>query len=133
MLGHQPAEPAAEGETRDAGRRDGAAGHGQAVRAGGGVQLGPRRPARGGEGGALGVDGDVVHVGEADHHPVVGDRASGDVVPAAAHGHLESGAAGERERGDHVGGRAAADDHRRAAVDEAVVDGPGLVVARIPG
>ena len=73
------------------------------------------------------------HVGEADHHPAVGHGAPGDVVPAAAHRHLESRAARERERGDHVGGRPGADDHRRAAVDEAVVDGPGLVVARVLG
>ena len=37
VLGHQPAEAAAEGEAGDAGRGDGAAGHGQAVGAGGRV------------------------------------------------------------------------------------------------
>ena len=78
-----------------------------------------------------GIDGDVLHVGEADHHPAVGDGAAGDVVAAAAHRHLEARAARERERGDDVLGRPGADDQRRPAVDEAVVDGAGLVVARL--
>jgi hypothetical protein len=51
--------------------------------------------------------------------------------PPAAYRDLEAGAAGEGERDDHVAGRAGPDDHRGAAVDEAVVDGPGLVVARV--
>ena len=34
--------------------------------------------------------------------PAVGHGAAGDVVPAAAHRHLEPRAARERERGDHV-------------------------------
>jgi hypothetical protein len=54
-----------------------------------------------------------------------------DVVAAAADRHLEPHAACERERGDDVAGRAAADDQRRAAVHETVVDRAGLVVARL--
>src|SRR3954447_13693082 len=44
-----------------------------------------------GQGCALGVDVDVLHVGEADHQPALGHGAPGDVVPAAADRHLESG------------------------------------------
>ena len=132
VLGHQPAEPAAEGEAGDAGRRDRTPGHRQAVRAGGRVELVPGRAALRGHGGALGIDRDVVHVGEADHQAAVGHRSPGDVVAATADRHLEPVAAREGECRDHVAGRAGADDDCRAAVDEAVVDGPGLVVARVP-
>jgi hypothetical protein len=52
-------------------------------------------------------------------------------VAATPDRHLEPRAAREFERGDHVSGRAAADDQRRAAVDETVVDGTGLVIARV--
>src|SRR6185436_19967670 len=55
----------------------------------------------------------------------------GDVVAAAPDRHLEPCASRELERGDHVSSGAAADDQRRAAVDETVVDGTGLVVARV--
>jgi hypothetical protein len=133
VLGHQPAEPAAERKAGDACRRDGAPGHCQAMGTGCRVELGPRSPALGGEGGALGIDRDVGHVGEADHQPAVGDGASRDVVPAAAYRDLDPRATCEGERGDHVAGRSGADDDPRAAVDEAVVDGPGLVVARVLG
>ena len=128
---HQPAEPAAEREPGDTGRRDGAAGHGEAVRAGGGVELGPAHAALRGDGRSPGVDRNSLHLGEVDHHPAVGDGPAGDVVPAAAHGDLESRVAGERERADDVIGGPAADDQRRSAVDEAVVDGACLVVAGV--
>jgi len=133
VLGHQPAETAAEREAGDPGRRDDAAGHREAVRGGRVVQLAPEHAAAGGHGRALPVDRDPLHLGQVDHQAAVRHGTPGDVVAAAADRDLQSRPAGELERRDDVGRRPAADDQGGPAVDEAVVHGPGRVVARVPG
>ena len=80
---------------------------------------------------AVGIDRDRLHLGQVDHHAAVGDGAAGDVVPAAADRDVEPGVARQRERGDDVVRGAAADDQRRAPVDQPVVDRARLVVARV--
>ena len=132
VLGHQPAEPAAERVARDARLGDRPSGHRQAVLGGSIVQLRPDHAAFGGGGCLVGIDRDRLHLGEVDHHAAVGHGAAGDVVAAAADRDLESCPARERERRDDVVRRPAADDHRGPAVDEAVVHGTCRLVARRP-
>ena len=112
-------------------RGDHAAGHGQAVRAGGVVELGPGHAALRRAPCALGIDRDPLHLGEVDHHPAVGDGAAGDVVAAAADRHLEPRGARERKRAATTSGASGSGRSAPAAVDEAVVDGARLVVARV--
>ncbi len=131
VLGHQPAEAAAEGVARDPRAGDRASGHRQPVLGGGAVQLRPDHAALDRGGSPLGVDRDPLHLGEVDHHPAVRHGAAGHVVAAAADRDLESGPARERERRCDVARRPAADDESRSAVDEAVVNGTGRVVAGV--
>ena len=64
-----------------------------------------------------GIDVDAFHEREVDHHAAVRDRLTGHVVPAASHRDLESSAAGEGERADHVGCASAARDQQGPLVD----------------
>ena len=91
----------------------------------------PEHASLGGGGPLVGIDLDPLHLGEVDHHPAVRHGAAGDVVAAAADRDLEPFAARERERRHDVARLPAADDHRRPAVDEAVVDAAGRVVAGV--
>ena len=61
----------------------------------------------------------------------VGHGAAGDVVSAAADRHVEPRVARQRERGDDVAGGPAADDQRRAPVDQPVVDRARLVITLV--
>ena len=133
VLRHQPAEPAAEREPGDARRRDRAAGDGEPVLGRGAVELRPRETALGPHCAGLRVDLGALHLGEVDHHRVVGDRAAGHVVAAAADADVEPGGACEAHAGSHVGRASAADDHGRRPVDEAVVDPARRVVAVVRG
>ena len=102
--------------------------------AGGGlVELVPGHATLRGRGALLGIDGDVLHLGEVDHHAAVGDGAAGDVVSTAPDGHLEPAASGKCQGCDDVLGAPGADDQRRLAVDEAVVHGACRVIARMIG
>ena len=76
---------------------------------------------------ALGVDLDALHLGEVDHHGSVHDRAAGHVVAPAADADIEPCGAREAHAGCGVGRAPAADDHRRVAIDEAVVDATGRI------
>ena len=131
VLGHQPAEAAAERVARDPRPGDRATGHGQPVPGGRVVQLRPDHAALGGGGRLIGIDGDPLHLGEVDHHPALRHGAARDVVAAAADRDLESNTVRECERRDDVVRRPASDDQRGPAVDEAVVYGAGRVVAHI--
>jgi len=127
VLRHQPAEAAAEGVARDARRRDSAAGDGQAVCARCVVELGPDH-ALGRGGHSLGIDRDLLHLREVDHHAAVRHGTTRDVVAAAPDRDVEPFPARDGERRSDVARRAAADDQRRPAVDEPVVDRAGAVV-----
>ena len=80
---------------------------------------------------AFGVDLDVPHLGQVDHHGVVRDGEPADVVPAAPDGDLVPATTGEAHRRGHVGRGPAAHDQRRSAIDQPVVDSPGVVIAFI--
>ena len=75
----------------------------------------------------------AVHAREVDDDAVVDGGEAGDGVPAAAHGDLEVLGAGELERAHHVCDAGAPDDERGTAVEGAVPDHAGLVVAGVGG
>ena len=129
VLGHQPAEPAAQGETGDSGRRDRAARDGEAVLGGRVVQLGPGEPGLRAHRAARGIHVGALHLGEVDHHGAVGDGAPGHVVATAAHADVEPGRAREAHARGGVLCAEAAHDDRGRAIDEAVVDAAGRVIA----
>ena len=129
--GHQPAEPAAQRQPGDAGRRDDAAGDGEAVELRLAVQLAPahaRLHARrtGGR-----VDVDALQWREVDRDAALADAPAGDAVTAPANRDLQARLAGEVDGGDDVGLAVAPRDQRGAPVDEAVVDASRLLVARL--
>ena len=133
VLAHEPADAAAERQPGDAGLRDDADRHREAVEMGLPVDVAKGGAALHPHGGGLGVDDHAAHVGEVDDEPVVAERPAGDVVAAAAHRDQQVVVAGEAHGADHVGDAAAADDQPGPAVDRGVPDRAGDVVARILG
>jgi hypothetical protein len=131
VLAHQPAEAAAEGVAGDAGRRDQASGHSQAVLGSGGVQLSPDHAALGRGGCVVGIDCDPFHLGKVDHQATVRHGAAGDVVAASPDRDLEPRLAGDGQSRNDVVLRPAADDQGGPAVDEPVVQGASIVVLRV--
>jgi hypothetical protein len=133
VLAREPADPAAERQTRHARGGDHAARDAEGEGLRGEVDVGPqgaaldhRRPCRR-------IDADGAHAGEVDDDAVVAGRMAGDVVAAAADGDLKPLVAGEANRRGDVGHALDASDHGRAAVDRAVPDAAGGLVAGIAG
>ena len=131
VLPRQVADPAAERQTGDPGRRDDPARRGEAERVGRVVEIAPGAPALDARGALLGIDVNPLHRGQVHHQPVVADRAAGDVVAAAADRDRQSLPAREVDRRDHVGHAGAPGDQRRPPVDHPVPDLARLVVARL--
>ena len=131
VLAHEPAEAAAEGESPDARRRDDAPGAGQAVELGLAVVVAPGRPTLGPRPVAARVDVHAAHGGEVDHEAAVTDRVAGHIVAPAADGDLEAAVTGEAHRRLDIGGALAADHQGGPAVDQPVVDPPGVLVGRV--
>ena len=126
-------DAAAQREAGDPGVGDVAAGHGEPERLGGAVDLGPDRAAL--HGGALGgrVDVHLVQPAQVDHHGAIGDRVTGQAVPAALDGDPQPVLAREGDRGLDVREARALEDEGGAAVDVAVPDLARLIVARVLG
>ena len=80
-----------------------------------------------------GVDLDLPHQGEIDHHDAVGDGLSGHAVAAAAHRSGEAVFAGETNSLNDIGDARGPHDGRRLAVDHAVPDLARSGVVRIVG
>ena len=133
VLAREPADPAAEREAADAGRRDQPAGRAQAVGLRRGVHLGPARAALHARGARDRVDLDAAHAREVDHEAAVARALAGDVVSAAADRGQQPLAAGEAHGLDHIGGARAAGDQRGPAVDRPVPDAARAVVVRVAG
>src|SRR5581483_11397205 len=113
---------AAERQPRDARRRDRAAGDGEAVPLGRGVELAPAQAGLRVREPSFGIDVDPLHLREVDDEAALADRAAGDVVAAATDRDLEPFGAPVLDRTGDVLRVPAADDHRRALVDQAVVE-----------
>ena len=73
----------------------------------------------------------ALHRRQIDHQTLVDRRAAGDVVTAAAHGHLEAQRVGQAHGVDDVGDAMAAGDGGRMLVDQPVVDPAAVVVGVI--
>ena len=128
VLRHQPAQATTERQPRDAGRRDGASGHGETVLGVRGVEFRPRHPAFGPDRPGLGVGDGVLHLRQVDQHRVVCDAPSGDVVASAADSDVETALTCEANSCRGVSCVAAANYDRRLAVDQRVVNLARLVV-----
>ena len=131
VLARQVAVPAAERQPGDAGGRDRARGHREPERvcrvidiALGAARLDAHR-ARGR------IDAHALHCREVDHQAVVAAAEAGAVMAAAADREQEAVLAREGHGGDHVGDVQSSHDHEGPLVDHAVVEGAGVVVARI--
>ncbi len=127
----EPADAAAEGETRDTGVGDLAARDGEPVRLRLPIEIAP-------EGACLharhlrpGIDPDALHPREVEHDAAVDGRVAGRRVAAPANRQLRSGLPRMLHDRDHVDGSLHPGDRSRAAVEHAVPDAPRLVVRRI--
>lgn len=78
---------------------------------------------------ALGIDPYAFHPRQVDHQAAVADRATGDIVAAAAHRHQKLVRTGEVDAIDDIGNPMTACDQCGPAVDHAVPDLAGIVVA----
>ena len=129
----EPAEAAAQGQAGHPGGGVDAQRGGQAIRlrfmvevAQGGAAFDPGAAPRR-------VDAHRAHGRQVDHQAIVGQRAAGDVVAAAAHRQRQALAPGFGDGGRHVGGAGAAHDQRRALVDHGVPYLARLVVVGVAG
>ena len=129
VFAHEPADAAAEGEPGDAGVAHDAARGGQAVRLCLVVDVSPQGTALHDSRALDGINRDGAHRREVDHDSVVAHRGAGHVVAPASYGDLEVAVAGEAHRRDHIGPARAAGDAGRMAVDRAIPDPAGSVVA----
>jgi hypothetical protein len=127
----QPAGPAAQGDPGHPDRRVPPAGHGQPVRLGGPVQLGPGGAPLDPGPAARRVDLDPAHGAQVEDQAAVDHTVPGDAVPTGPDGDRQLPVAGVGERGDHVVDPPAAGDQGRPPVDGAVEHPPGLLVAGV--
>ena len=97
------------------------------------VELAPEHAGLSARGARRRIDSDSLHRREVDYEPAVTDRVAADAVAAGAHANQQIALAGEADRGSDVGDAGAADDPGWAAVDRAVPDRSGFVVAFIFG
>src|SRR4051812_33977041 len=87
---HEVPQAAAEGEARDARRRDDAAGRGQAERLGLVVELAPGHSGLGANRAPRGIDPDSLQPGQVDHQTAVAHTMASDAVatPPDRHGQV---------------------------------------------
>jgi hypothetical protein len=129
VLSHQPADPPAERQARDPRVGDDPADRRQPVELRLAVELAPEhaglRPRRP----CLRVDPDALHRRKVDHQPPIADRMPGDAVTTGADRDHQIALAREAHRRDHIGHARAAGDAGRTAVNRAIPDPAGSVVA----
>jgi hypothetical protein len=133
VLAHQPTDPAAEGQARDAHRARVAERGGQAM---GRDRLGEldRREAWLGPGDPrVGVDVQTAHVGEVEDEPAVDRAMAGHAVTPATHGELELVVTREEDGEGDVAGVGSPNNRKRPGVDGGLMDVAGgfvLVITR---
>jgi hypothetical protein len=133
VAAHQPAEPSAERETRDAGMSDDPAGRGEPEGLSLAVELAPEKSRLRARRSRRRIDPQALHRREIDHEPAVTHRGAGDVVAAGSHGHEQIALACETDSGPDVGGAGAARDEPGTTIDRTVPDRAGGVVLRVAG
>ena len=131
VLAHDPADPAAERQARDARVRDDPRRRGQAERLRLAVELAEQDARLHARGARLRVDTHALQQAEVDDERIVRDGQAREAVPAAPNGDRQPVLAAEPHRRDHVRHARAARDQRRPPVDRAVPDRPMLVVGRV--
>ena len=129
----EPAAAAAERQPGDAGRRHAAAGHGEPVLLGRGIELAPGDAGLGAHRALDRVDLDLLHRREVDGEAALAERRAGNAVAAALHRHLDPARPGEVDGRDDVGRVDAARDRHGMLVDEAVEELARLLVAGTAG
>ena len=129
VFAHEEADSAAEGEPGDAGVAHDAAGGGQTVGLRLVVDVAPESTSLHPGRAIGGVDRHGPHRREVDDDPVVAHSGTGHVVAPAPYGDLQVVVAREAHRRDHIGHAGAAGDAGRMAVDRAIPDPAGSVVA----
>ena len=78
-----------------------------------------------------GVDRRAPQATEVDHESVIPDTETASVVCSSADGERHVVLPCEVDAGDHIGDIGAPNESSRSPVDRSVVDGPGLVVAKV--
>lgn len=129
----EPPDTASERQSRHARVADDATGDRETVCLCRGVELGPRRATRAAGSPRAAVDRHGAHRAEIDHQPVFADTVTGEAVATPAHRDLHALLACVRERRRDVLCGGALRDRRRAAVDIAVPQRTGGVVAVVAG
>ncbi len=125
------AEPTAERESADAGRRDDPRRRRAAVISGGPVDLAPcAAPAHTHRVRCV-VDHDLFEAGQVDHEPIVHDPQTTAVMAAAADRDRKLIGARERDAANHILGAVAPDQQRGVPVDHCVVHGTCIVITGI--
>jgi hypothetical protein len=127
----QVADAAAESQPGHSGRGQESGWGGHAERHGGVVDVTPGASGVGADGAAVRADRGAAQHRQVDDQGVVPDTQAGRVVAAAPDGDRDGAGAGKSHAGDDVRGVADAGDGLRMLIDHGVVDGAGLVVARV--
>ena len=131
VFAEQPPKSATERQSADAGGRDDAAGAREAVQLRLAVVLRPRNAALRPRGARDRIDVNTFHWRQVDHQPAVDRRAAGDVVAAAADGHLQAVFARQVHGVHYIRRVPAARDQGGPFVDQTVVHAPRLVVTDV--
>ena len=127
----QPAESTAEGETGDSGRGINSGRRGEAMCLGRAIHIAQRCSRLDVSPAGRRVHPNFLHGGKVNHQAAVAHGVTGDVVAAATNGDDELVFAGILDGVHHVGLGAATHDERRLAVNHAVPDRAGFVVAGV--
>src|SRR5687768_10316920 len=89
MLAHQEAEASTERQAGDPGAGDSTPGGSQSVLLGGLIEFSPGDTGLNANTAGCRVDANSLHRAQVDHHAIVDDRATGDIMATAAHGDLQ--------------------------------------------
>ena len=131
VLACQPAEATTQREARNARTGDQAPRCSQAEGLRLVIEVSPRGPALSAGRAAHRIDADAPHAREVDHQAALAYSDARDIVAAASYRHQQVVGPGEVDRRDDIGGPSTAGDERGVAVDHAVPDCAGVVIARV--
>ena len=133
MLAHQETEAATERQASDPGAGDRTTGGGQSVQLGFPIEFSPGDTGLDTNTAGCRVDANCLHRAQVDHHAVIDDRATGDVMATAAHRDLQIVLDREIEGIHNVGGSRAACDNGWTPIDHAIMHASRCLVAIITG
>ena len=129
----QPADPAAEGQARDAGARDHSGRDRQPVRLRRPVEMAEGRARRDAHPSRVRIDADVRQATQVEHDAALDGPVAGHVVSPTPDREGEPELACRTDDGSDVADTARADDGGRPAVDHPVPDATCVVIAVVAG